>query len=168
MPSREELGNALVECLMDVTSLLEHAHKVALEEQDALVTSDAEAIALSCVAQESVLRRINEADQRAASVAEQLAQLAGVDPENIDDHAIARAAGFPYTDMISNELTRISQAAEKVHDANQTNVQLLRNGLDIVTTCLRTVASESQPITYSEDGGPSKRPGWVLSLDSRA
>lgn len=168
MPSRDELGNALVECLADVTSLLQHAHKVALEEQDALVRDDAEAIALSCVAQEEVLRRIDEADQRAASVAEQLVELSGLDPENADDTAIAQAAGSAYADLISDELVRVSQAAERVRDANEVNAKLLENGLDIIVTCLRTVASETQPITYSEDAGYSQRAGSVLSLDSKA
>ena len=167
MASRKELGNALVECLVDVTSLLEHAHKVALEEQDALVANDAEAIASSCAAQEEVLQRIGQADQRAASVAEQLVDLAGLDPENADDTTIAQAAGPAYAGLISLELVRVSQTSERVRDANEINAKLLENGLDIIATCLRTVANETQPITYSEDAGYSQRLGSVLSLDSK-
>lgn len=166
MSSREELGNALLECLRDVASLLEHAHAVALQEQDALVANDAEAIALSCASQDEVLRRVVEADQRAAAVAEQLAEAAGLDLDSGDHVAIAEAAALPCADLIAGELARISDAAQKVQDANKANAALLENGLDIVTSCLRAVACEADPVTYSKDASHSTVDGSILSLDS--
>ncbi len=38
------MGSALLECLKEVAALLEHAHAVALKQQDALVKNDAEGV----------------------------------------------------------------------------------------------------------------------------
>ena len=167
MSSREELGNALLGCLQDVASLLEHAHTVAIEEQEALIANDAEAIAACCTSQDEVLRRIMEADQRAAAVAEQLADAAGLDTESGDSLGVAAATGLECADSIAMELARISDAAQRVQDTSKANAALLENGLDVVTSCLRAVACDTEPITYSKDASHSTVVGSVLTLDSK-
>src|SRR5690242_16529602 len=113
MSSRNDLGNALLECLKEVSSLLNCAHSAALKQQKALVDNDAENITLSCAAQEEVLRRVSEADQRAAAIATQLAELDGLDSDTADTDAIAQAAGFPYSDLIRQEMGRIPHISMK-------------------------------------------------------
>ena len=168
MLSRNELGNALLECLKEVSSLLECAHSVALKQQNALVESNAENIALTCAAQEEVLRRISEADQRAAAIATQLAEMDGLDSETADTEAVAQAAGFPYSNMIRQEMSRIPHLSKKVQDANEINRTLLDNGLDIIACCLRTVANDPGPSAYSKDANFIESQVSTLSLDSRA
>ncbi len=167
MSSQQELGIALLGCLRDVASLLEHAQIVAREEQDALVANDTVAVAACCASQDEVLRRIMEADQRAAAVAEQLAEAAGLDGESGDSLAVAEAVGLDCSDSIATELARISDAAQKVQQTHAANAALLENGLDVVTSCLRAVARDSKPITYSNDANHSEVGGSVLALDSR-
>lgn len=167
MPSREELGKALVECLEDVSVLLEHAYAVAKKQQEALVSSDAEAIALTTKAQEEVLRRISEADQRAAAVATQLAELAGLDPETAEPEAVTEAAGFPHSSLARRELARIPQLAERVRRANDVNHTLLENGLEVIACCLRTVASDPGASAYASDATLAGPPVSVLSLDQK-
>lgn len=167
MPSRDELGNSLLECLREVSMLLGHGHTVALEQQDALVKSDAEAITLSYRAQEEVLRRIGESDQRAAAIAAQLAEHAGLDPETTSSESIANYAGFPYTNLIRQELDTISSLAQKVQHANEINHKLLQNGLEIIACCFRTVASDTQPSAYGSDANLPSMQTRTLSLDRR-
>lgn len=168
MPTREELGNALLDCLRDVSALLDHAHAVAVEEREALVRNDAEAIASSCVAQEEVMRRIAEADQRAAAVAERLAEDAGLDPDTADHDAIADAAGPTLASRIRQELFGISLAAEEISRVNEANSRLLSNGLEIIATCLRTVAPDESPVVYANDAQLQQRGGTTLGLDMAA
>jgi hypothetical protein len=168
MSSREDLGKALVECLREVSTLLEHAHGVALKQQKALTDNDAEAIVLTSRAQEEVLRRIGEADQRAAAVAIELADAAGIDVETADTQAIAQAAGFPYTMMVERELNKISETAKRVERENEVNGVLLKNGLDIIVTCLRTVANDPGPASYSRDASMAEPRANILSLDRKA
>lgn len=167
MPDREELGSALLDCLREVSELLEYAHRTAMLQQDALTRSDAEAIAICCISQDDILRRIGQTDQRAAALAARIAEEAGLDPESANTEDIARAAGDPYAGMIVYELTRIPDIAQRVRDANEVNSQLLKNGLDIITSCLRMAACESEPTTYSKDACMAGSRGTILSLDSR-
>jgi hypothetical protein len=168
MPTREELGNALLDSLQDVSALLDHAHIVALEEQDALVENDAQEIASSCAAQEEIMRRVGEADMRAAALAENLAEMSGLDPNTTDNETIANSAGPIIGKQISTQLIVISKAAQRVQNANEINSHLLRNGLDIITTCLRTVAPDNSPTIYSNDANMRARAGTTLGLDSKA
>lgn len=168
MMSREELGRALTECLKDVAAMLEHAHRVALKQQEALVSNDAEGIALTARAQEEVLRRIGESDERAAAVASELAEAAGLNVDSTDSHAIAEAAGFPYTSLIEQEMNKIAGLAARVEHENEVNSTLLKNGLDIIACCLRTVASEPGPAPYSKDASLAEPRAQILSLDRRA
>jgi len=168
MPSRQQLGEVLLGCLDEVAALLRHAHSVAVEEQNALVANDAEALVRTCKAQEEVLYRISEADQRAADAATQLAELAGMDPENAEAAAIAEAAGAPYNDLIGEQMALIPVLADKVRQANEINHRLLENGLDIVACCLRTLANDPGPNAYSQKAELSGPQAYVLSLDRRA
>lgn len=168
MPSRSELGNALLECLKEVSSLLDCAHSAALKQQKALVDNDAENITLSCTTQEEVLRRISEADQRAASIATQLAELDGLDSDTADTDAVAKAAGYPYSDLIRQEMKRIPHISMKVQEVNEINRTLLDNGLDIIACCLRTVAGDPGPSAYSKNANIIESQVSTLSLDSRA
>ncbi len=167
MTHREDLAKMLLECLREVESLLEHAHDVAVEEQRALVESNAEALTLTCHAQEEVLRRIGEADQRAAAVAVDLCAMSGVDPETAGPNGVAQAAGQPYGQLIQDELSNISEAAIRVQQANAVNRQLLSNGLDIITNCLRTLAAEPRPISYSRSAAITNSESYVLSLNRK-
>ncbi|MCL5105763.1 MAG: flagellar protein FlgN [Armatimonadetes bacterium] len=168
MSSREDLGKALLECLKEVASLLEHANAVALKQQEALVKNDAEGIVLASKAQEEVLRRIGESDQRAAAVAVKLAEAAGLDAASTDSHAVAQAAGFPYTSLIEHELNKISGIAGRVERENEINATLLKNGLDIIACCLRTLASDTGPTAYSKDASLAEPHAYILSLDRKA
>jgi len=168
MPSREELASALAECLREVGSLLEHAHMVALQQQDALIKNDAEALTASCAAQEEVVRMITQTDQRAAALADQIAEDAGLGEADVTPEAIAEAAGVPYSVVILRELTRIPDLAQRVREANEINSHLLRNGLEIIASCLRIVAGESEPSTYSKDASKPSAPGSAISLNSLA
>jgi hypothetical protein len=167
MPVREDLGGALLECLKDVTSLLEHAHSAALRQQDALVSSDAEAIALACASQEEILRRIAQADERAAAVAARITEEAGLDASTANAEAIGAAAGAPHGDAIARELKRVPKVAQRVRDANDVNCRLITSGLDVITSCLRIVVREPEPAVYSRYASLAGVGSGVLSLDSR-
>jgi flagellar biosynthesis/type III secretory pathway chaperone len=167
MPAMEELAGALLECLRDVSSLLEHGASVAMRQRDALTQSDAEAIAVACASQEEVLRRLAQADERAAAIAARLAEAGGLDAATADTESIIQAAGDPYASLMARELTHISELARRVRDANEVNSMLLRNGLEIITSCLRIVASEPEPTVYSKGASFAGSGTGVLSLDSR-
>lgn len=168
MASSKEMGKALHECLKEVASLLDHAHNVAQKQQNALVKNDAEDIALSSRAQEEVLRRIGESDQRAAKLAADLAKTAGLEDENVDSESVARAAGYPYTMLIMQEMEHISALAETVARENEICSTLLGNGLDIIATCLITLASDPGPSAYGRSAIFSEPQAVVLSLDRKA
>ncbi len=104
--------------------------------------NDAEAIVLTARAQEEVLRRISESDQRAAGLATELAEAAGLDGETASAAAIAEAAGYPFTKTYSAGNGRISDLSETVRQENSVCSSLLKNGLDIIANCLRTIASD--------------------------
>ena len=164
----ESLGSSLVDCLKGVSSLLESAHAVGLKEQDALVKNDAEAITITCRAQEEVLRRIMDADQRAAAITSKLAESVGISLDSADVNTIAEAAGFPYSELIKAETQNISNIAEKVHEVNEINSRLLQNGLEIITCCLRTLAADNGSGAYSRTSGVVTTQPVVLSLDIKA
>lgn len=168
MPNPSELGNTLLECLNEFSAMLEKAHAVALKQQDALIQNDAELITLTYKAQDEILRKVSELDQRAAAIASELAQTAGLDPETAEAGEVAKAAGYPYTDFINEEMNRIAIYAEKVHKANEINHTLLQNGLDIIACCLRTIACEPSPTAYSQDASFKRSQVSSLSLDLRA
>ena len=170
MALNTELGDALVDCLQEVSGLLRHAHNVAIEQQAALVNNDAEAITLTCRAQEEVLRRIIETDQRAAAVADVLSDSCGLNIEEADGDALAKALGFPYSEIIPREMDTVSALAKSVKDANEINSQLLKNGMEIITGCIRTLVADNQPKTYSksaEFGESDQSTGLTLRLDSK-
>lgn len=167
MATRDELANALLDCLSEVSSLLDHAYEVAMGEQQALVKSDAEALTLSCKAQDEILRRIAEADQRAAAVATQIAQSAGLDPDTADAGTVAAATERHYEQLIRQMMNRVSIAAARVKQANEINARLLANGLDIITSCLRTIAVDNKPPAYDRDANLPEQQAYVLSLDRK-
>lgn len=166
--TRNDTGMALLDCLKEITSLLESAYKVSLKEQDALVKNDAEQLILSCRAQEEILRRICEADQRASAVTEKLAQEAGIDLSECDAGTVADAAEFPYNELIKQETVRISKVAERVHEANEINSQLLKNGLEIIACCLKTLSTDVGAGIYSRGAGVQAAQPRILSLDRQA
>ncbi len=168
MRTREELGPVLLDCLKDVAALLERAHAAAVEQQAALVKSDAAALVRVCRAQEELLRRIAECDQRAADAATDLAAAAGLDPDAIDMRSIAGAAGPECSGRIAYQLTTISDLAEKVREANEINSKLLSNGLEIVACCLRTLATDQGQGAYSSGAEIREGTPCILSLDRKA
>lgn len=165
---RSDTGSGLLECLREITALLESAYKIGLKEQDALVKNNAEELTLSCKAQEEILRRICEVDQRATSVTSRLAEETGIDLEGADSEQVAEAAGFPYSTLIRQETKQISKVAEKVKDVNELNAQLLRNGLDIIACCLRTLATDTGPGLYASNAGMRESQPYILSLNRQA
>jgi hypothetical protein len=167
-PTKSQLGRALLECLEDVESLVRHAHSVALQQQKALVDNDAEAIALSTYAQDEVMRRILESDQRAAAVASSLASSAGLNPTEANTEELAEAAGFPYDTAIRETVRRVAELSARVQETNEQNRLLLKNGLDIIACCLRTIASEGSPGAYKRDAALAPTDPSALSLDSKA
>lgn len=168
MTSHIDISNALIDCLKEVTSLLEHARDIAIKQQNALVKNDAEMIVLTARAQEGVLRRVNEADQRAAALGVQLLEAAGLAPDNADSEMIANTAGHPYTDLIKLEMERISDLSAEVKKENEVCETLLKNGLEIITCCLRTLANDTGPNSYGPTASMSGQKAAVLSLDRRA
>jgi hypothetical protein len=167
MPAHEQLGGALLECLQDVSSLLELAHSTAARQKLALADSDAETISATSASQEEVLRRIVQADERAAALAARIADQAGLDIETANPRDIAQAAGAPYAALIEHELGRMPELAERVRDANEVNSKLIANGLDVIASCLRIVAREPEPTVYCRSAGLAGSHNWALSLDSR-
>lgn len=167
MSTCKELGEALAGCLKEVSSLLAHAHTITLKQREALVASDPEGISVTTRAHEEILRRIAEADQRAAALAVDLAVNAGLDQNNTDPHALASAAGLPYSLTIETEMEEISSLAEKMRRANEINRKLLSNGLEIITGSIRSIANEPGPSSYSKDAHISSGQTIVLSLDTR-
>ena len=166
--TREEIANALVECLGEVASLLEYSHRIAIREQDALVQNDAEEITVCSKTQDEVLRRIAESDQRAAALTSQLGELTNLDLTDADTDTIANAAGYPYAASIEETLGRISQAAEKLKRQNTINRRLLQNGLEIIACSLRMIATEGKPNSYSKNAHLAESgQALVLSLDLR-
>lgn len=166
--SYQDTGQSLLDCLKEISALLEGAYKISLKEQESLVNNDAEKLTISCKAQEEILRRIYEADQRASAISERLAQETGLDLQGANVGAVAEAAGFPYRDLIQQETIRISKTAAQVHEVNQVNAQLLQNGLDIIACCLRTLAMDTGPGTYSKDAGLTEGKPYILSLNRQA
>ncbi len=167
MATHEELGSALIECLKDVSSLLEHAVATAILQKDALVKNDAATVASTNASQEEVMRRVSQADQRAAAVAAKIAEEAGLDSATADADAVAKAAGHPYTALIKHELARIPELAQRVRDNNEINSRLIANGLGVITSCLRLVAREPEPMVYSAHASYTQSNTWALSLNSR-
>lgn len=166
--TRSDTGLTLLDCLKEISDLLEGVHKVSLREQEALVKNDAEQLTLSCRAQEEMLRRICEADQRASAVTDRLAQETGLDLSKANANSVAEAAGFPYNELIKQETERISKSAEKVRETNEINARLLKNGLDIIACCLRTLATDMGPGIYSRDAGLTESRPHILSLNRQA
>jgi hypothetical protein len=101
-------------------------------------------------------------------VTAQLAEETGMDLSGANADAVAEAAGFPYTNLIRNETKLIAQSAEKVREANEINAQLLRNGLDIIACCLRTLATDMGPGVYSRNAGLNESRPYILSLNRQA
>lgn len=167
MAHTNELADVLLECLSDVSSLLEKANAVTLKQRDALVENDAEAITATCKAHEEILRRVGEADRRAASASSEIALQAGLGPD-ADVDTIAASLGFPCADMIQRELDRISHLSSNLRKEHEINHRLLQNGLDIIACCLRSIACEQKPNSYSNSAGMSESQASVLSLDLRA
>lgn len=168
MRNRNEIASSLVECLKEVRALLSHAHSVALNQQEALVKNDAEAITATYKAHEEVLRRIGEADQRAASLATEMANADNIDLETAGAGKIVEIAGELYGPQIEHELERIATLAKQVKSANEVNRMLLENGLDIIACCLRTVAQDNGPTGYSQNASVKNAEPCILSLDKRA
>lgn len=168
MPTREELGAALHGCLSEVHSLLDGALKAAMEQRDALLNNDVEALVRTCRVQEEMLRRIAECDQRAADAATELAGFAGLDTDSIDTTSIGRAAGEQHEALIQSDLQGISETAERLREANEINKHLLSNGLDIVANCLRLLAKDNGPSSYSSGAEITETKPCILSLDTKA
>lgn len=168
MPARNELAQSILDCLAEIAGLLERAGYSAMQQRDALTANDAEMITVSTRDQEEILRRIAECDQRAAAVAGEFASKLGLEVENVTVNDITDAAGHIFAGLIKERLAIISDLAAQVRQANEVNRQLLENGLDIIVTCLRTVASEPTPNAYSSNGQPAQAQTCVLSLDSKA
>jgi hypothetical protein len=166
MSTCREPGESLAGCLKEVSSLLAHAHTITLKQRQALVASDPEGISVTCRAHEEILRRIAEADQRAAALASDLAAGTGLDPNNTDPHALASAAGLPYSLTIETQMTEISSLAEKMRRANEINRKLLANGLDIITGSIRAIANDPGPSAYSKDAHISSGQTMIMSLDT--
>ncbi len=167
MPARTELADALVECLEEVASSLETALTVAFQQRDALVSNDTEAVTQASTAQQDILRRVAQADERAAAVAGMIAEESGLNAAKASTDDIAKAAGPVYQKRISRELGRVSDMAQKLRDANETNTHLLRNGLDVVTSCLKIIVRQPEPVVYSKSASFGASGGGVLALDSR-
>ena len=168
MPSRTDLGKLLHECLQDIASLLEQGRVAAVEQQRALVANDAEALARTCTAQEEIVRRIADCDQAAADAAAQLSELAGLDPETVDADSVAEAAGPQHAGAITSEIERIGALARALQNEHEINRHLLENGLEIIACCLRTLAADSGPNSYSQDAEILEIHPFVLSLDRKA
>lgn len=168
MPTRTELAKRLTDCLRGVSRLLRTAHEAAVAEQQALVRNDVQALMQCCKAQDEVLRRIGESDQVAAEIATQLAKVAGLDPDNVDAVVAAQAAGGPQGEAILAEVREISDRARRVHEESEINHKLVDNGLDVVTSCLRTLASDPAPNAYSNEAALTGPSSGVLALDRKA
>jgi len=176
MATRDEQINSLLGCLHEIKDLMEYSYATAMNQQRSLVDNDAEGIVVATKAQEEVLRRIGEADQRAAAVSRQLAIEANsmlrdncpeaYDADRVDASSIAQIAGSPHAQMITAATKEISTLAAMVADANETNRVLLQNGLDIVTECLRAVATTPATV-YSDAGLVPESRADVLSLDRK-
>lgn len=168
MASVSELGEALLGCLREVSGLLTAAQAAAEEERAALVNNDTEALLRSCKAQEEALRRISEADQRAADIATKIAEGTSLDPDATSPVAIAEAAGPPFDRLIPEEMGRVARRAEQLKAAHEVNKKLLNNGLEIVASCLRILANDAPAPAYSGDAALLGSQPQIISLDSKA
>jgi len=166
MITRTELASALFECLAEVENLIERAHAVALKQQSALVDNDAEEIAVTSRVHDEIIRRIVLADQRAASVGDQLLAAAGLDPEEAGPESVVAAAGPALAGAISAALSRIAGLSTELRAVTETNHRLLSNGMEIIACCLRAVAGEPAPNAYySSDAGLSNPGAQAISLN---
>jgi hypothetical protein len=168
MASVSELGEGLLGCLREVSGLLVAAHAAADEERTALVDNDTESLLRSCRAQDEALRRITEADQRAAELATRIAEGSNMDPDAAGPSAIAEAAGPPFDRLIPEEMGRIARRAEQLKSAHEVNKKLLNNGLEIVASCLRMLANDAPAPAYSGDAALLGSQPQIISLDSKA
>lgn len=168
MPNRDELSQALVGCLKEVSSMLRFALSTAFDQRDALTANDAEALVKSCRAQDDILRRISESDQRAADIATELAGLSGTDPDVGGALTSAGLVSKSYDGMVRQELQTIADISAQVESEHKINKQLIANGLEIITCCLRTVATDTTPPAYSRSAALNEPQAYVLSLDRKA
>ena len=106
--------------------------------------------------------------QRAAGLGTQLLEAAGLDPEQADLELIATAAGHPYTSHIKNQMELVAELAEQLRRENEVSQALLKNGIEIIATCLKTIASERGPNAYGPRANMCENQASVLSLDLRA
>lgn len=168
MRTQDRIGALLLECLTDVATLLDRARTVAIDQRNALVASDPEGIVRTCKAEEDLLRRIAECDRRAADVATELANWAGLDPDEVNVSSIVEAAGPELGPSIRRELIRIANLAKEVRELSEVNHKLLSNGLEVIACCLRTLGTEPGQSAYSKDGELVESGPCILSLDRKA
>ncbi|NLN75973.1 MAG: flagellar protein FlgN [Armatimonadetes bacterium] len=166
MPALEELTDALLECLREVSDLLDQGITIADAQREALIASDAEKIAVTCTSYQEILRRLAQTDERAAAIAARIADENGIEGE-VDVESVADTVDSSFSPLISAELVRISALAVRLREANDINSTLLSNGLDIITTCLRIVANDPEPTVYSSQASMAGSSVNILSLDSR-
>lgn len=148
MKTKKQLAKSLLKCLNDISALLEHAHSVAINQQNGLTNNDPETITKACKLQEDILRQIKDSDQLVSIITADLAKTACIDCSG-NSESIADAAGFPYTNLIKRQTLKITKLAAKVQEANEVNAILLKNGLEIVASCLKTLATDTNPTAYS-------------------
>lgn len=168
MAELSETGEGLLTCLREVSGLLRAAHAAAQEEQQALVANDADRLARSCRTQDEILRRIAEVDQRAAELATRMAEALNMDFESVQANEIARGAGPPLDSLIPSEIESIANLAVQVKESHEVIARLLGNGLEVVSSCLRSLACESSPPSYSESAAYMKSQPQIISVDNKA
>lgn len=168
MLKRSDIADMLLVSLRDTSLLLRRAHAAAVEQQSALVKNDVEGLVRTCRLQEELLKRIAECDRKAADAATELAVSAGLDPDAIDVQAIGQAVAPDTAEELRTELATISEVAAQLQEANEINHKLLSNGLEIIASCLRTIACDTGPNPYSKDAGLTEGEPCILSLDTKA
>lgn len=165
MMERADLADGLLSCLRDISALLEQAKAQAELEQKALVSNDPVALINSCRLQEEILQRIIEQDQLAADMASAL--LDGVDPGTAGTAVVSKLPE-PYSTQLAGEVERIRELARELQDQHAVNKVLIQNGMEILACCLRTLAAELGPSSYSPDGVLDDTTPLILSLDRKA
>ncbi|MDH7602771.1 MAG: flagellar export chaperone FlgN [Armatimonadota bacterium] len=169
MVAKTDLAKNLLQCLRDISSLLDKANVQARMEQDALVANDPAALVATCRAQDDILQRIIELDRLAGDITAALLGEgdSGKDPSGEHSAQVWQYLPESYSALVEEEINRINRLAKQLQEQHEINRILIQNGLEIVACCLRTLASDPGPSAYSPAGSVSESTPIVLSLDRK-
>ncbi len=169
MVSKANLAKNLLQCLKDISDLLDKANVQARLEQEALIANDPAGLIATCKAQDEILQRIVELDKLAGEITIALCDEGCETDTSSSDRAEQALQYLPesYNALVHEEIGRIRDLAKRLQEQHDINRTLIQNGLEIIACCLRTLANDTGTSSYSPAGSVSEAAPIVLSLDRK-